>query len=160
MDDNSVFAVLRRKDFTFGSEISQQFSVLDGHLDINVVERATKCVAYNGVQTIKSHARFRRNCNRVRIAAGNHVHHCGVFDLIALVDDQQRVFFFDAKLCQYFINCLDLVKDRRVAAVGHVQQQVGLACFLKRRFETGDQTVRQVADEPDRVAQQHRAPTG
>ena len=54
----------------------------------------------------------------------------------------------------------NLIVHGRIGAVGHVQQQMGLAGFLQRRLETLDQMVRQVADEPHRVAQQHRPPAG
>ena len=37
---------------------------------------------------------------------------------------------------------------------------MGLPGFFERGLETLDQVVRQIADEPDRVAQQHRPPAG
>ena len=77
---------------------------------------------------------------------------------VGLVEHQQRVLLLDADLLQHLVDRRDLVAHGRIADVGHVQQQVRLPRFLQRRLETGDQAVRQLADEPHRVAQQHRAP--
>ena len=69
-------------------------------------------------------------------------------------------FSLDADLFEHVVGRGDLIADGRVGRVGHVQQQVGLPGLFQRGLEAGDQMVRQVADEPDRVAQQHRPPAG
>ena len=48
----------------------------------------------------------------------------------------------------------DLLLGLGAGGVDDVQQQVGLAGLLERRLERGDQGVRQVADEADRVGEQ------
>ena len=59
---------------------------------------------------------------------------------------------------QHLVNGLDLRLGVRVARVHDVQQQPGLPGLFQRRLERGDQMVRQVADEADRVAEQDAAP--
>ena len=49
--------------------------------------------------------------------------------------------------------CSSRTGDERV---DHVQQQVGVHRLLERRAERGDQVVRQVADEADRVGEHDR----
>ena len=79
---------------------------------------------------------------------------------VDLVEHQQRVLLLDADLLQHLVGRGNLLVHRRIAAVGHVQQQIGLPGFFQRGLEARDQMVRQIADETDRVAQQHRPPAG
>ena len=50
---------------------------------------------------------------------------------------------------------LDLLLGLGARGVDDVEQQVGLAGLFERGLERGDQVVRQVADEADRVGEQH-----
>ena len=61
-------------------------------------------------------------------------------------------------LLQHAIDRVDLRLGFRIGRVDHVQQQVGVPRFLEGRAERGEEVVRQIADEADRVAQQHLAP--
>ncbi len=79
---------------------------------------------------------------------------------IELVEDQQLRHLTGADLVQHALHLFDLLGVVRVGRVDHVQQQVGIGGFLQRGLERIDQAVRQVADEPDRVGQRHRAAAG
>ena len=61
---------------------------------------------------------------------------------------------------QHLVGGGHLFVNSRIARVCHMQKQVGLAGLFESRLETFDQVVRQIANETDRVAKQHRTPTG
>ena len=77
-------------------------------------------------------------------------------DAIDLVVDAQLRNIARADLPQYLIDLFDVFIAPRITGVDHVQQQVRLARFLQRRLERGDEFVRQIADETDRVGQHDR----
>jgi hypothetical protein len=80
------------------------------------------------------------------------------FDRIDLVEDEQLRHVGRADLLQHPLHFLDLLGMVRVGRVHHMQQQVGIDRFLQRGLEGGDQAVRQVADEADRVGKRDRTP--
>ena len=53
-----------------------------------------------------------------------------------------------------------LLLQHRAGGVAHVQQQLGAFHLFQRRAKAGHERVRQVADEADRVRQQHLASRG
>ena len=79
---------------------------------------------------------------------------------VDLVGHQERVFLLDVEFLQHRPHGGNLGVDQRARGIGHMQEQVGLPGFLERGLEAGDQAVGQVADEPDRIADQHRPPAG
>ncbi len=64
----------------------------------------------------------------------------------------------DADLLEHAVDRVDLRLGFRIGRVDDVQQEVGVPRLFERRAERGHQVVRQVADKPDRVAQQDFAP--
>src|SRR5262245_19888276 len=79
---------------------------------------------------------------------------------VNLVQHQDRVLLVDAELFEDVVNLGDLVEGGRIAGVSNVQQKIRLAGFFQRGLKARNQTVRQVADETDGVAEQHGTPAG
>ncbi len=74
---------------------------------------------------------------------------------VDLIQQQDLGFALHADIFKDVVHRAELLLGMRVADVKHVQEQVGMDGLLERRLETGDQVVRQVADETDRVAEHH-----
>ena len=81
-----------------------------------------------------------------------------ILQSIDLIEDQQRRFAIAAQLLEHAVDGGDLLLGLGIAGIDDVQQEPGLTGFLQGRLERGDEMVRQIADEADRVAQQHPAP--
>jgi hypothetical protein len=60
----------------------------------------------------------------------------------------------EPEVSEYLIDDLHLLLPARVSGVDDVQEEIGLDRLLERRAERGDEMVRQLADESDRVRQQ------
>ena len=90
---------------------------------------------------------------------------CQAFALMR-VEQVDLVQHFNARLAErlqfaehlFHLRLLLLAVGR--GGVAHVQQHLGLLHFFKRGAKAGDQRVRQVADESDRVRQQNVAAAG
>jgi hypothetical protein len=65
-----------------------------------------------------------------------------------------------AERFEHLVDGLQLFHGFRRAAVDQHQQQVGVQRLFQGGMETGDQLVRQLAQESDRVGQQHGAAAG
>ena len=78
---------------------------------------------------------------------------------VDLVEHEQRRLLVDLQFRQHRADGGDLCVDQRTRCIGDVEQEVCLACFFQCGLEAGDQTVRQVADESHRVAEEHRSPS-
>ena len=79
---------------------------------------------------------------------------------VGLVEGQQLGHVAGADLGQDGPDRLDLRLGVGAGAVDHVDEQVRLVDHLERRAKRLDQLVRQLADEPDGVGQQHRLAAG
>ena len=55
---------------------------------------------------------------------------------------------------------LNLAGDAGIGGIGHEEEQVGFTGHVEGGAERGDQAVRQVADEADRIGQQQLALVG
>ncbi len=104
-------------------------------------------------QRLQALARHAAHQHRVRVAQAQLV----AFPLVEQIDLVQHQYpraLAGADLLQRLLDRvlhrLGLTLGRR--GVEHVGQQVGAAGLLQRRAERIDQLVRQLADEPDRVA--------
>ena len=75
--------------------------------------------------------------------------------LVDFVEDHQRRLFRRADFLQHGVDRCNLFLGLRMAHVHDVQQQIGLHHFFERGLERLDQSVRQFADETDRVGQQN-----
>ena len=78
---------------------------------------------------------------------------------VDLVEHEQRRLLVDLQFRQHRADGGDLCVDQGTRCIGDVEQEVRLACFFQRGLEAGNQTVRQVADESHRVAEEHRPPS-
>ena len=76
---------------------------------------------------------------------------------VDLVEHQHLRHVGRADLVQHALHLGDLLRVVGIGGIHHVQQQVGIGRFLQGGLEGVDQAVRQVADEPHRVGQRHRA---
>ena len=79
---------------------------------------------------------------------------------VDLVVDQDLRNLLRADLREHRIDLRDVLVAARVARIHDVQQQRRLARLGERRLEGGDQLVRQLADEADRVGDHHRRAAG
>lgn len=76
-------------------------------------------------------------------------------ELINFVEDHQCRFAFSADFFEDGINRFDLFLRLRMADIDDVEEEIGLDDFLERRLESFDEPMRQFANEPDRVGEQH-----
>ena len=79
---------------------------------------------------------------------------------VRLVDHDDLGHVDGADVADHLAHGGQLLLRRRVRAVHHVQDQVGVADLLHRGAERLDQVVRQVPDEPDGVGQRVEPPAG
>ena len=84
-----------------------------------------------------------------------HFHFRRSFQLVHFVEDHERRFARRANFFQHRIHRGDLFVGLRLTDVHHMDQEVGLDDFFERSFECLDQPMRQLADETDRVCQEH-----
>ena len=141
-------------------QVGQHPAVGDAGFDIEIGERAAEGIAGRGVQPVEAFARAGADRNGVGIA----LQHLGRGQPRSarrsiLLSTSSVSFSSMPSSSQHFIDGADLLEHRRIRGVGHVQQQVGLPGLFERGLEAGDQAVRQVADEADRVARAAPAPS-
>ena len=79
---------------------------------------------------------------------------------IGLVEHQQLGHRPGADLDEHLVHRSDLALGVGHRYVDHVHQIVGHGSALERALERLDQTMRQAADESDRVGDQHRLAAG
>jgi len=77
------------------------------------------------------------------------------FDLVDLVIDEDLRDVLCADFLEHALHFLDAPVVFGIGGVNDMQQQVRLARFRQRRFERCDEIMWQIADEADRVGEQH-----
>ena len=87
--------------------------------------------------------------------AGEALGQAGRGDAVDLVEHHQHRLVGHAQFVEHHVHRLDLFLRLRRTDIHDMQQQVGLDDLLERRLESIDQVVRQLADEPHRVGEQH-----
>ena len=75
---------------------------------------------------------------------------------VGLVEHQQLGHLVGTDLCQHVAHSIELAERIGGAGIDDVHEVVGERGDLERALEGLDQSVRQVAHEPDRVGEQHR----
>ena len=76
---------------------------------------------------------------------------------VDLVVDEDLRHVLGADFFEYALHFFDAQGMFGIGGIDDVQQQVRIARFRQRRLERGDEVVRQIANETDRVGEQHRA---
>ncbi len=94
---------------------------------------------------------------RVRNAVLRVAAHFGACDLVDLVEYQQLRQIAGTDGLQHFVDLQDAFFAQRVCRIDNVQQQIGIARLRQRRAERGDQLVRKITHEADRVGKNRAA---
>ena len=74
---------------------------------------------------------------------------------VRLVEDEEHRLLVQPEVHQHLVDDEPLLLPERMAGVHDVEQQIGVTRLLERGAERGDQMVGKLADEPDRVGEQH-----
>ena len=151
MDDNAAVVIALRQHLAVGGQKGLQPAVLNPRLDIDVHKIPAQRLAHRSSQLRQPQSTTGADRQRIRIANEQAVQMTRLGG-VDLVEHEDCVFGLDPEFFEHIVDCGDLVAGRRVARVGHVQQQIRLPGFFQRGLEAGDQMMRKIADETDRVA--------
>ena len=158
MDGDPVVGEVPRQHLPMRAEPGQEPAVAGIGLDVDVAETAAEAVAHDPLEFLEPRARAGRHGHRMRVAGQQGIAGDAVGQRVDLVERQERVLLLDAQFGEHAAHRADLLVDQRTGGIGDMEQQIGLPGLLERGAEARDQPVRQVADEADRVAQEHRSP--
>ncbi len=156
--DHSAIGVPLGQHFAVIGEQCQEPPVFDARFDVDVEKPMAQFAADGLLQLGNSLPCVGTNGHGMRIAAHQYCHFASI-GRVNLVEHQQRVLRLNTQFFEHAVDHADLVERRRIAGIGHVQQQVGLARLFERGLEAGDQMVRQVANEAQRCRSTAPAPS-
>ena len=78
------------------------------------------------------------------------------FGRVDFVEEEHLRLTLHADLVQNLVNGIELLLCMRMANIQNVQEQIRMRSgLLERRFKACDEVMRQVAHEPDRIAEEH-----